>query len=449
MAAPARAGSGRAPAAPAPVREAATPPAAERLPLFRQAAVDAQRSQWLGTVGLASPVSQRVIGAVCLGLLALIVAFVSLAEFARRARVTGWLVPDVGLVRVHAPANGVVSAVLVEEGRQVRRGDPLVVLTSERRSALGDANAETTRRIEERIRLLGEQRSRQQSLFDQQARALRERIRRLREENAQIDDEVRVQRERVRLLEESAARLKALGESGYASTQMILAQRDTLLENVARVRAMERSGTSNRREIAAAEAELESLPVTRDSQASALEREVSELEQQRAQAAATSEMVLTAPQDGVVTAVQADVGAAAGTAAPVVTILPSRAKLQGHLFSPSRSIGFVSVGQRVTMRYPAYPYQKYGHQLGSVRSISRNAIAPADMPPQLMGLASVLGGAEPVYRITVTLDAQAIDTGKAEYRLMPGMLLEADIELERRSILEWILEPVLSLTERT
>jgi hypothetical protein len=32
---------------------------------------------------------------------------------------------------------------------------------------------------------------------------------------------------------------------------------------------------------------------------------------------------------------------------------------------------------------------------------------------------------------------------------MPGMLLEADIELERRSILEWILEPVLSLTERT
>jgi membrane fusion protein len=417
-------------------------------PLFRDAAVQAQRTQWLGTVVLAPPLSQRAFGGVALGLLALLVLFLGFAEFTRRARVTGWLVPDIGLVRIYAPSNGVVSAVLVEEGSVVRRGDPVVVLTSERRSTLGDANAETTSRIEERIQLLDDQKSRQRELFAQQAPNLRTRIGALRAENRQIDNEIGVQRERVKLLRESVERLGALEKSGYASPQMTLAQRDTLLENMARLGSMERSRISNEREIAAATAELAALPINQATQASALERETSELQQQRSQSEATRETVLTAPQDGVVTAVQADVGGAASTAVPFVTILPRSAKLEAQLFSPSRSVGFVAPGQRVTVRYPAYPYQKYGHQTGTVRAISRNAIAPAEMPAQLAGLSSVLGSAEPVYRITVELDAQAIRAGTNTYQLMPGMLLDADIELERRTLIEWMLNPVLSITER-
>lgn len=421
---------------------------ADDTPLFRDAALQAQRAQWLGTVVLAPPLSQRAFGGVALVLLGALVLFLCFAEFTRRARVTGWLVPDVGLVRVYAPSNGIVSAVLVGEGSIVRRGDPVVVLTTERRSTMGDANAEATSRIEERIQLLAEQKSRQKELFAQQAPILQTRIGALRAENRQIDNEIGVQRERVKLLRESVERLGTLEKSGYASPQMTLAQRDTLLENMARLGSMERARISNEREIAAAAAELAALPINQASQASTLERETSELEQQRSQSEATRETVLTAPQDGVVTAVQADVGGAASTAVPFVTILPNRAKLQAQLFSPSRSVGFVAPGQRVTVRYPAYPYQKFGHQLGTVRAISRNAIAPGEMPPQLAGLSSVLGSAEPVYRITVELDAQAIRAGASTYRLMPGMLLDADIELERRTLVEWMLNPVLSITER-
>lgn len=418
-------------------------------PLFRDAAIESQRSQWLGTVVLTRPVSQRVFVGLSALLLIALALFITLAQFTRRANVTGWLVPDAGLVRVYAPASGIVSAVLVEEGSQVHRGQSLVVLSNERRTLRGgDANVESTRRIEERIAILQVQRDQQQQLFAQQASTLRARIRVLRAENRQIDSEIGVQRQRVQLLGESVERLVTLEKSGYASPQQTVQQRDTLLDNTARLRSMGRTRLSNERDIAAAEAELLALPINQTTQAAALEKDVSELEQQRSQSEATRELVLAAPQDGIVTAVQADVGGATGTSAPVVTILPRSARLQAQLFSPSRSVGFVAPGQRVTIRYPAYPYQKFGHQLGTVRAISRNALAPSELPPQLSGLTSVLGSAEPVYRITVDLDAQAIRTGKGPQALTPGMLLEADIALERRSLLEWMLNPVLSITER-
>jgi len=53
--------------------------------------------------------------------------------------------------------------------------------------------------------------------------------------------------------------------------------------------------------------------------------------------------------------------------------------------------------------------------------------------------------AENFYRISVSLDQQAIMAyGKSE-SLKPGMALDADILGERRSLIEWILEPLYSI----
>jgi membrane fusion protein len=53
---------------------------------------------------------------------------------------------------------------------------------------------------------------------------------------------------------------------------------------------------------------------------------------------------------------------------------------------------------------------------------------------------------EPVYRVVASLDAQSVRAFGRLYPLQAGMLLEADIVLERRSLLEWILEPLYSVS---
>ena len=78
--------------------------------------------------------------------------------------------------------------------------------------------------------------------------------------------------------------------------------------------------------------------------------------------------------------------------------------------------------------------------------MSRNPLPPADLgftcrPTERR---------EPLYRIKAALAAQ-IDRRlrPAASRLQPGMQVEADILLDRRRLIEWIFEPLLSLAGRT
>ena len=106
-------------------------------------------------------------------------------------------------------------------------------------------------------------------------------------------------------------------------------------------------------------------------------------------------------------------------------------RLQAQLLIPGRAIGFIEPGDRILLRYRAFPYQTFGHQVGRVASISPNAIAPA----------GATRGAERVYRVLVDLQQQAV-TARGKYTpLRPGMLLDADILGERRRLYEWILKP--------
>ena len=55
---------------------------------------------------------------------------------------------------------------------------------------------------------------------------------------------------------------------------------------------------------------------------------------------------------------------------------------------------------------------------------------------------------EPVYRVDVKLDSQTVNAGDQKLPLRPGMLVNADLLLEKRKLWEWIFEPVLALKGR-
>lgn len=100
-------------------------------------------------------------------------------------------------------------------------------------------------------------------------------------------------------------------------------------------------------------------------------------------------------------------------------------------------MGFVEIGQKVRIRYQAYPYQKFGQYDGIVEEISRNPIQVGDIPTTLP-----LAIQEGVYGVSVRLSSQTIVVYGREIALRPGMIMEADIEQDRRRLIEWIIEPL-------
>jgi membrane fusion protein len=55
---------------------------------------------------------------------------------------------------------------------------------------------------------------------------------------------------------------------------------------------------------------------------------------------------------------------------------------------------------------------------------------------------------EPAYRVTVVLDSQVVKAYGHDLPLQVGMIVDADIWLDRRKLYEWVLDPLYSVLGR-
>jgi membrane fusion protein len=419
--------------------------------LFRPEALAEQQTRWLGTVLLAPRISHAAFTLFALLAAAGVLALLFFGEYTRKARISGWLVPDPGLVRVFAPQPGALVRLPVREGEEVAEGTPLAVLSTELRSeALGATRAEVANRLRSRRDSVLAGKERQDSLHAHQMEDLSRRLAALREEEARIEREAALQRARLALAEQAAARQRQLRERSLATEQRLQEVEEDRLDQALRMQALERVRSELDRERMRLEAERREQPLRHELRLAETDREVAALEQELAEAEAQRRIVVVAPQAGTVTAIQAEPGGRVGTAVPLLSIVPAGARLEAQLFAPSGAVGFLRPGQRVLLRYAAFPYQKFGHHAGTLASVSRSAVSPSDLPQQLSGLTRLHGGAagEPIYRITVALESQTVSAYGRPVPLHPGMQLEADVLVETRRLVEWVLDPLFALTGR-
>ena len=422
----------------------------QKQPLFRGEVLEAQQSQWLGTVLLAPRLSFRLFTGFAVTAAAVTLGFLFFADYTDRATVNGWLVPEQGMVRVYAPQAGIVSELAVGEGQLVGAGAVLARLTSELSSEVGFATRqEVVQRLQSRRHSMAAERDRRVRLFAEQTAGLETKLAGARAGLDQLADEITLQRRRLEVAERSYARYRALFGRELLPMSRLDEADEQRLDQALQLAGLERSRTVLEQDMAELERELVRLPLEHENELGTIDREIAALEQDLAEAEARREVVVTAPVSGVVTGLQVEAGSGVMAALPLLSLVPEDARLEVDLFAPGRAIGFVRPGQAVLLRYAAFPYQKFGLHRGTVRSISRAAINPAEFSSAVAGLTSLFGEGEPVYRIRVDLERQTVTAYGDEVPLQAGLAVEADIMLETRRLIEWVLDPLYTLTGRS
>ena len=405
-------------------------------PLFRPEVVQARRQDWLGRISLAQPMPVWV-GAVFALLAAGAVACLLLfGEYAHRSRVGGQLVPDLGVSTVVAPTSGMVGRMTVEEGASVARDQALVRIDLPRVAASGaDAHTGIGRGLDDRDSSSAQLAQAQLAQLAVQEQGQHRQLAMLRTELGQVRAGIATRDAQVRLGRETADRYREVAASGYVSVVQVRQQEQAMLEMLNARQVLERQATALARELAGLEQALAGLPAQREAIEATARREHALLAQERYRHEADGGVLVKAPLAGLVAHRFVEPGQAVQAGQPLLSLLPEGARLQAQLQVPSRAIGFIRPGDRVRLRYQAYPFQKFGHQGGRVARISRSAVPPVAGAPS----------SEPHYRILVALDRQDVLAYGRPEPLRPGMLLEADILGERRKLHEWLLEPLYSL----
>jgi len=417
--------------------------------LFRPEVIEGRQQAWLGSIQLVRPVPLAVLTLMVVIIAGAVGGFLLEGRYTRKAHIAGYLVPDRGVLRLLPPQAGVVTESHVAEGRAVRRGDVLFVLSIDRATLSGDTQAAVQASLAVRSKSLHDASRQKAQLQQEQRAALDRQIEDMRHELAQMDTEAELQRQRLVLAQQATARLESLKNDNFVSAAQVQAKTEEMLGVRAQLQALSRQRTAHLREIGTLEAQRRELPLRSMAAMGEIERDLASLAQESAENEAKQRVVIRAPQDGVVTAVLAEPGHSVSPASALASLLPADARLQAQLFAPSSAVGFVRANQQVQLRYQAFPYQKFGHHAGQVLQVSRTPLQAAELaglplPEAMKGAAS----AEPLYRITVDLDQQAVQAYGQAQPLAAGMQLEADVLLDRRRLIEWVFEPLLSVTGR-
>ena len=411
-----------------------------RLSLFRQEALEFQRQdrQW-GRVVPLQPLPTRLMVWFITAAASAIAAFLFLAQYARKETVTGYLTPASGTARIFAPQQGTISAIHVEQGQRVEEGQLLLSVTTDQIAADGeDVNASILNALARQKESLTRQIAAEEQRAASERGRLTAQIQSLETRVGYLSAQIPIQRDRVRVVERLVASASQLAPRGLVSEIEQRRREEALLEQRLNLSTLHQQVTERQAQLTEVRFTLEQLPVVTAEKIQRLRNELSAAEQRIAEVNGRRAYVIRAPIAGRVSSLQASVGQAATPQRLQLQILPDDGgALQAELFVPSRAIGFVEAGQSVRLLYDAFPYQHYGAYRGRIVRVSQTIVAGTDVstPVKLEG---------PAYRATVALERPDINAYGKRVPLQPDMLLKADIILEKRTLVDWILNPLLS-----
>jgi len=391
------------------------------------------------------------------------------AAFARLDEVTrgmGKVIPSSKTQLVQAAAPATVTAIMVRPGQLVRQGQLLVRLDdSLSSSALSQLQVENTRlearaarlqregtgggegceeggACEDERQLQAVRRATAQSRESALAAAVEQRRRDMQEGQATVS----ALENSARLAQDQVNMLAPLAAKGIVpQTELLTAQRE-LVDVRGRLSAA-RQGVG-RASAAIAEAQAQLSQAHFDFRQQAL-NERSEIttkiavneENIKGTSARLERNELRAPATGFVNdVVVTTVGGFVSAGQKLMQIVPVGEKLLVETRVEPKNIAFIKVGDRALVKVTAYDFSIYGGLAGHVRNISADSIYD-EVERQAY------------YNVTVETDRAFLTKNGKNLPIMPGMICDVEIMTGSKSLLSYLLKPVLraideALTER-
>jgi membrane fusion protein len=412
------------------------------LSLFRAEAIAFQREGSRAGSLLPAPPAAGLLAALLFAGAAAMAIFLATGSYARKATVSGYLAPTLGVAKIQPPRAGIVVALHVVEGQSVEAGAPLVTVhVGETNDRGGDVDDTVMAALRQQRSTLLDQAALEQRRAEEEAARLRDQIAGFATELAAQEAELSAQRARERVAADQVDAVRELVSRGYISVVEFKRRQDNFLAQQQNAASLTRQIAEKRNQATQQRHMLDELASDTERKVSALQGSAAEIEARLAETEGRRAYLLRAPIAGRVSSLQARVGLPADPTIPQLSIVPEGSALKAELLVPARAIGFVEPGQRVRVAYEAFPFQRFGFHGGHVESVSRSLLRPTE-------LVGPMSPTEPSFRVTVALDRQTIDAAGRELPLGADMALKADIEFDRRSLLAWLLAPVLDVQGR-
>ncbi|RXJ89735.1 hemolysin secretion protein D [Arcobacter sp. CECT 8983] len=149
-----------------------------------------------------------------------------------------------------------------------------------------------------------------------------------------------------------------------------------------------------------------------------------------------SRAIIKSPSNGIVQTLHVNtIGGAIKPAQDLIEIVPTDYNLIVEVKILPSDIAFIYQGQKAVVKFSAYDFSIYGGLDGKVINISPDTITEKDN--------------KTYYLVRIKTNKNFIGTEEKKMKIIPGMVADVDIITGKKSILDYILKPILKIKQYT
>ncbi|MTD42513.1 biotin/lipoyl-binding protein [Erwinia sp. CPCC 100877] len=408
--------------------------------LFRQEALENAKNRWLGQALLLSNYPSWVVMVLTCAFIGVLLSVIIFCDYTRRINVNGEVTSLPRAVNIFSPGQGFISYARVQVGERVKKGDALYQIDVSRTTRSGNVSDNVIQATREQIQIVDNIIRKLEVNKKSTLSHMEEELAKYQsayQESYRIVDNAKKGMAEMKLTMENYTNYK---RRGLINNDQLTNQRYLYYQQQSVYQNLNTQLIQQSLQITSLKGDMITKATEFDNQIAQNRYQLSNLQRQLAEMDATGALLVSSPVDGRVESLSVTQGQMVNTGDSLAQIVPENSR--GYfliLWLPDSSLPYVGVGDKINIRYEAFPYEKFGQFSGKIVSVSSvpaslKELASYSNPPKIQQK----GMSEPFYKTLVNID---LDDRRRALTLTNGMKAQATVFLEKRPLYQWILSP--------
>lgn len=422
----------------------------EKNNLFREQAVSSRGELWKSACYLPKGVPVGYIACGCAALLILLINFIIFGGYNRRVMVAGEMVSDPRSVSIFSTQQGYITGQFIHPGDHIEKGQTLYQIDTSKKTSSGIVSDNQKAYILHQLSTLDDIIRKTQDNKRITISSLQKQVDNYKLLLGHFRDTAKGAELGMRYMEKNMENYRDYLSRGLINKEQLTNQMSIYYSRQNDMLNLKNQDGQFAVQIINLEANIKTQETDFENQINQLLIRKSEIQRQLADTDASGEILVAAPLSGRVESISVTPGEMISPGDSLVQVLPGNVtRYILVLWVPGHAAPYISPGDKVNIRYDAFPPEKFGQFPGHILSVSAVPAPAQEMSTYSSAPRRGEVPAESWYKVQVQPDTDGFHYRGRKLAFSNGMKASCVLFLENRKLYQWMLSPLYDLKNST
>ncbi|MBZ7636773.1 HlyD family secretion protein [Klebsiella oxytoca] len=416
--------------------------------MFRQEAVKQRNTIWKAKAILLPGIPLWCIALSALFFITFLISFITFGSYTRRinisAEITTWPRPII----ISTNQQGYVARSLVQEGQTIEKGSPIYELDTSKATRFGVVSDNELKEITDQINNIRDIINSLEKSKEITLKSIKEQQIKYKEAYDISSNIVLTAEQGLNTMKNSMRNYEEYQKKGLINKDQLTNQISLYYQQQYSLLNIKDQNIQNSLQITNLESQIQIQKAEFDNRIFQMKLQENELKKELINTGINQSIIIKSPSQGIVDTLNVTQGQMVNVGDTISQIVPlGKKELYLILWVPDIATPFIKHGDTVSIRYDAFPYEKFGQFKGSIYSVSKTPASQQEITSYHVINNKNFYQDHTYYRVIIKPENDNVYLNGNKINLESGMKAELTLYLENRKIYEWMLSPFYDIVK--